>query len=185
MTRSDPCEPKFSLYNFPKLSLCKEKEMASWLKCKINSEVLYKACSCNFTLTVFIFCLCAKWGWVESQRKYFWSGQWSTMELARYLGAVRVMLSVVSSQLQVGVEAEVVYLWLLWGPRLTSVVGVRGQRLDLLWLLSKVFSRNLLPFVTWGADHAELGVVEVKVRHMHALTHTTVERALSYESVNG
>lgn len=88
------------------------------------------------------------------------------------------MFGVVSSQLQVGVEVEAVYLWLLWGLSLTSVVGVRGQRLDLLWLLSEAFCRGLLPFVTWGADHSEPGAVEVKVRHMYALKHTHTKNSV-------
>lgn len=50
-----------------------------------------------------------------------------------------VIFGVVAILLQVGVEAEGVYLWLLWGLSQTSVVGVRGQRLDLLWLLCKAF----------------------------------------------
>lgn len=43
-----------------------------------------------------------------------------------------VMFGVVSIQLQVGVEVQVMYLWLLWGLSLPSVAGGRGQRLDLL-----------------------------------------------------
>lgn len=42
------------------------------------------------------------------------------------------MFDVVSSQLQGEVEVEAVYLWLLPGLSLTSAVGVRGERSDLL-----------------------------------------------------
>lgn len=42
-----------------------------------------------------------------------------------------VRFDVLSKLLQFGVEVEAEYLWLLGGRILTSVVGVRGQRLAL------------------------------------------------------